>query len=654
MLRNVRPGSKEGRFAAVKPKDAFRVFVLGGSIASLLQYSGEKGEFANVLADVLPGKKVEVINCGMAGYESFREALVEQEILDYSPDLIVFLTGHNEGLASAPFPVWVMHAQERLSRLGAFRALVHKLHPDADSEKGHTDARADARDATFAKNLTENIRHAREHGVAVAVVVPPRNYREPAEMNKTPYDAAFVPGWLGFLRGDYAAARAAWKSALSAPAGGREPGSAEKAFTWGFIARAEEKLGLLPEARASFEKAAQFDRAAICGGLCQGIIRRVTAAEGGFLVESDAMFREKTFPRMPGLETFNDRMHWKPRFNCLMSGSLVETIRAQPAFSALPWDAARLKSIEASCEKPGAPSSEADDLRILSYVLLGLSWPRMERLSTVSVFYLQAIRANRPKWFEDVPKMVKLTTNPQTAVYGIEMAPDRVILPRFYWHIGEARLLEKDYAGAAKELNRALELEPGLHWARLSLGVVEALRGEKARGLALLKDAAARAANEPRGADVVAASVAIAKTLGLGGVEELASADVGYLIDKAEKALNEGRKADALASLDKAREANPPRHELRRVGQFYLLLKEPARFLLTSDALAAAYPDDVDLWVSRAEAAFGTGDDVKGVHALDRAEKLRPGEPEKRIIAFWRGRLKAKAGEKDKIAPVRQ
>ena len=120
MYRNQRPGSKASLFSAVKPKDGFRVFVIGGSIAGLLQYSGESGEFAKALEAVLPTKKVEVVNCGMAGYESFREALVEQEILEYTPDLIVLLTGHNEGIAAAPIPIWVMLTHERLSRPAAY------------------------------------------------------------------------------------------------------------------------------------------------------------------------------------------------------------------------------------------------------------------------------------------------------------------------------------------------------------------------------------------------------------------------------------------------------------------------------------------------------------------------------------------------------
>lgn len=491
--RNQRPASKESSFSVVKAADSFRVFVLGGSIAGLLQYSGEKGEFAQALQAVLPGKKVEVINCGMAGYDSYREALIEQEILDYSPDLIVFLTGHNEGIASAPIPIWVMRAQERLSRLSAYRALVKTFQPRKAGDIKYDEAAADARDAAFERNLAENLRHARERGVPVAVVVPPRNYREPAEVGRSPYDAEFLPGWVSFLKGDFEGARRGWKASLeSAPRGGEHG-----AFTWGFIARAEEKLGLLDEARASFDRAALLDRSAICGKLCQDILRRTAKSEGGFLVEADAMFRALAHPRAPGLETFNDRMHWKPRFNCLMSSELIAAIRAQPGLSALPWDEERVRALKASCPKPGGPGDESDDLRVLSYALMGLSWPDLSQLSTVSVFYLQAVRGHRPRWFRDVHELMRRTQNPQTQVYGIAMAPEALILPRFYWHIGEVKLLEKDYAGAERDLRKAIELDPSLSWARLSLAVAVALRGDGKGGLALLKEASERSRDGP-------------------------------------------------------------------------------------------------------------------------------------------------------------
>lgn len=633
VYRNQRPSSKTSAFAAQKPKNGFRVFVLGGSIASLLQHAGEKSEFAEALRAVLPGRTVEVVNCGMAGYESFREALIEQEILEYQPDLIVLLTGHNEGIASAPIPIWIMRTQERLSRLAAYRALAKSLRPDSSNQ--HTDARADARDATFARNLAENLRHAKGRGVPVAVVVPPRNYREPVELDHTPYDAEFLPGWIRFLRGDYKGARKFWKENMGAEA-------AAKAFTWGFIARSEEKLGLLEEARASFERASDFDRAAICGRRCQDIIRKTAKDEGGFIVEADAMFRAQTFPRMPGMETFNDRMHWKPQFNCLMSAELIKAMRAQPALAALAWDEAEVAALSASCVKPGGPTTVEDDLRILSYVLMGLSWPDFSRLSTVSVFYLQAIRQHRPEWFKDVPALMKRAVNPQTQVYGLAMAPDTVVLPRFYWHIGEVRMLEKDYSGASDDLAKALRLDAKMPGARLSLATALALRGNVREALEQFKEAVARSPEDAR-RPMLLAAFAAGNELGLGGISDVAAADPEQWLKKAGAAVAMRNKSEALAALAKALAMSPQPHQLRLIGQYYLRLEETGPFLDMFDTLAAAYPHDVDLRLSRAEALFTKGRAKEALADVARAETMSPSKQQKLLIDRCRTRFKTAA-----------
>jgi tetratricopeptide (TPR) repeat protein len=619
MYRNERPGSKPSLFAAVKPKDGFRVFVLGGSIAGLLQSSqGQRGDLAQALQAVLPTKKVEVLNCGMPGYESFREALVEQEILEYSPDLIVFLTGHNEGIASAPIPIWVMKAQERLSRFAAFRALVKSLHPES--------ARAvdtAARDAAFARNLAANVRHARERGVAVAVVVPPLNAREPVDLGAMPYDADIAPGWLRFLRGDDAGARRSWREALPSEPDGRA------AFVWNIVARSEENLGLLAEARESFDRAAALDRTSICGAACHATIRRVAAEQGAHLVEADRMFRALAFPRAPGLETFNDRMHWKQRFNCLVSSEIIATLRADPGLAALSWDDAGARGLKASCETPGGQGSPEDDARILSYVLMELSWPdRGSRLSTVAVFYLQTLRRHQPGWFKDVPGLLARTESPQTQVYGIERAPDAVVLPRFHWHIGEVLLLEKDYAGAAAAFREALRLDSTLSWARLSLAVAETLRGDKVGGLRLIREATERAGGDERQA-LVAAAVAAGAALGLGGPTEIAPSDPEQWLKRADAAAKDPKaRAEALKSLARAESASRAGDRdgqfRRRVALGYQDLKEYDRALGLFSDLTRNFPAAASFRSDKALCEYLKGSDEAAVADLRVAIGLEP------------------------------
>ncbi|MBI5247054.1 MAG: hypothetical protein HY923_07715 [Elusimicrobia bacterium] len=623
-FKSAREGSLPSSFPAAKPAGAFRVFILGGSIAGLLN-----DEVGKALSAALPSRKVEVLNCGMTGYDSAREALVEQEILEYSPDLILFLTGHNEGLAGAPIPLWVMHAQERLSRFGAYRSLVAKLRPADAAEPTRTDALADKRDKLFARTLAENIRQARARGAAVALVVPPRNYREPPELGLTFYDETFVPGWIRFLRGDYEKAREDWRAELDAPPPSGIEKSQRAAFNENFIARSEEKLGLWAESRDSFDRAAAADRSAICGPRCQDIIRDAARKEGSLLIEADKMFRTLALPRAPGLETFNDRMHWKPRFNCLMSAGIVSALRADKTLGSLPWDGSRAGAYATACPKPGGASEERDALRMLSYVLASLSAPSFHRLSPVTVFYLQTIARDRPRWFADVPGSLKRVKDLSSGMIGASPAPAAVLLPRLYWHVGEARLLEKDHAGAAAALNEALRLDPSLSQARVSLGVAEALRGDKKRALEILQDAIKRN-------DASSSAAATARALELGLPEQLSAGDAEHWVARAEKAAGAGKKNEALEALARAEALALQPHQLRRVGQYYLLLGEKTKYLAMSDKLVELFPEDIGFWLARAEGAFVSGRKDAGLEALARAESLKPGPSERKLIAAWR------------------
>ncbi|MBI3554150.1 MAG: hypothetical protein HY077_16760 [Elusimicrobia bacterium] len=638
-----RRGSVPSSFLAAKPKDSFRVFVIGGSIASLLSTDPGGGNIGPSFSAALPSLKVEVLNCGMAGYDSYREALVEREILEYAPDLIVLLAGHNEGLASPPVPVWLLKTKEALASLSSYRALAKKLAltqwPDRDSTaEGYR-----RRDETFSKNLAASLEHAKLRGVPVAVVVPPRDYREPLESDQTFYDPAFVGGYVQFLRGDYRSALKAWKKSLEALEKDKAGRLEAKSFTLGFIARSEEKLGLWEDARRDFMEAAAADRAAICGPACQGIIRKAAAEQGALLVEADRMFQEKTFPRLPGLETFNDRMHWKSRFNCLMSAEIIATLRKDPRLGRLPWDDASLKALAESCASPGTPSTaEDDDRKKLGYVLMALSWPHFEHLSPVAVFYLEAIRQDRPDWLLDVPGLIGKTENPLlNSLYGLEMETPKTLLPRLYWHVGEMRLLEGKFGEAAEDFSQALRLDPASPWPRVSLAAAEGLSGRKDLALRELKEAAARSLNDAQRDRLRESAIALASGLGLGAPRELTATDVKFLTDEAVKAISASDRGAALSALDRAAAQSPRPPELRYIAQLYRRLHAAEKFLKMSDSLRTLYPDDAELWLDRAEAETETGRKEGALASLARARALKPGAAELRRIERLEETLKA-------------
>jgi tetratricopeptide (TPR) repeat protein len=107
-LRTRRPYFGEQQFAAVKPKNGYRVFCLGGSTVRGRPFETETS-FCNWLKLEFelrdPTKHYEFINAGGVSYASYRLGLVLDEVLDYAPDLIVLATGHNEFLEDRTYEI---------------------------------------------------------------------------------------------------------------------------------------------------------------------------------------------------------------------------------------------------------------------------------------------------------------------------------------------------------------------------------------------------------------------------------------------------------------------------------------------------------------------------------------------------------------------
>lgn len=626
-LKAAREGARDSSFPLEKAPGTLRVFVIGGSIASLLDSEGGMG-LGEVLRASLPAVRVEVLNCGMGGYDSYREALVEQEVLEYRPDLIVLMTGHNELLASAPVPIWIMKARERLERFAAFRALAASLQ-DVGGQGSETYAAK--RDEAFERNLAQNIRQARRRGVEVLAFLPPRDYEAPPGQAESPYDPPYIRGWLRFLRADAAGARTAWEEAARAASS-----ASARAFGLHLLARAQDRLGEAQASRRSFEAAAESDRSSICGPACRSVIRRVAEREGAATADGDALFRALSAPRLPNAQAFADRMHWKPRFNCRVALAMVSALRERPRFRGLPWDARALERLDASCPRPGGPDAERDDLVKLNYALMLLTPSGVAGVRPLAVYYLASLLERRREWFRRPQRLLDKRLDPG-AVFGLEADAESVVAARVLQHAGEAELAAGRAKAAARHLRRAVALAEPAGAMRLGLAAAEALSGRKAAAAAAL-EAAVRLASENERRRLSAAAAAAGEELGLGSPESVLRFDPEAWLAKAESARAAGDGAAAKAALDRACELPLSREQKRLALQQYRLLREHARVLELADAVLAAYPDEPDLLLIKAEALVETGRGEEARAVLDKAAALSPDPKRRDHVEYLRRR----------------
>ena len=143
-----RPGyAEQSSFIMPKPKDTLRIFIIGESAAKGYPQPRNlaMSEFLQtMLGDVLPQKRVEVINLGTTAVASFPLVYQVQDALRYQPDWFVFYVGNNEffgayGTASinaaGTMPLWALKLMRAARGLALVQAVESVVRAGADENR---------------------------------------------------------------------------------------------------------------------------------------------------------------------------------------------------------------------------------------------------------------------------------------------------------------------------------------------------------------------------------------------------------------------------------------------------------------------------------------------------------------------------------------
>jgi hypothetical protein len=355
------------------------------------------------------------------------------------------------------------------------------------------------RDEAFETNLRQMLRAARGRGVPIVAAAPPLNYRDAPSLLQPPEtEAAFWKGWLRFLRRDDRGALKIWEVLLpSLPSDRPDDGRSALEFLMG---RAADRSGLGGRANEYYMSAMRDDWYVTgrCPAAQLTAIARIAEEEGALTADLDGAFQKLRAPELPGLDMFDDAVHWHHRYDGLVSATLIESLRKGPDAAEPP--------------RPRAPIDDAETLATLRYALSGAGIRHPVKpvanpppaLSWRSVAYLEEVYRRRPRWFRDTKELIARARadGGAGAAWGQTPPADGAAA---YWHVAEARLRRGDLRGALRDLDEALKLEPRSAGALVSRALALALSGDRAgarRSLARARDAGG--ADE---ADAVAAAL---------------------------------------------------------------------------------------------------------------------------------------------------
>ncbi|HBL18932.1 MAG: hypothetical protein A2X36_03815 [Elusimicrobia bacterium GWA2_69_24] len=320
-LVNRRPASRSSRFPRRKAPGTYRVFLVGGSVAhSFEDWPGDgtpparaagRLTLAGALARLVPGRKVELINCGMPGYDSYRESLVLDEVLRLEPDLVILMSGNNDLIASAGPPPRSFVLGLRLRRL--LRLPPPRLEArEADDNPGELARRT----ARFDANLRGMVRAAVARMVPIVLCALPRRLGQPPTGALPLRDKGFFAGWLAWERRGYPEAERHFKDYIA-----RNP---RDSTAYHALGRILESMGDRAGALAAFRLSQTLE--------IDAVVRRTAREEGAPLADLEGAFeRAAGGPRLEGL--LYDRVHWHRFADPIVSLAVAEALAPRPGLS---------------------------------------------------------------------------------------------------------------------------------------------------------------------------------------------------------------------------------------------------------------------------------------------------------------------------------
>jgi tetratricopeptide (TPR) repeat protein len=227
-----------------------------------------------------------------------------------------------------------------------------------------------------------------------------------------------------------------------------------------------------------------------------------------------------------------------------------------------------------------------------------------------------------------------------------------------YSVLGAIRAQQKRLDESASFLQKAIDLEPGLVGAHLTLAQVYTLQGQPALALRMFRrvlelDPSNQGAvssleafrQSPEGLLVLAADFLERGDRASAGAlakdwTALTDVPVASSIKFAVVLAERGVVPEAIAVLEGVRAASPPSYELAfNLGSAYLLNREPAKALDAYDVALALKPDSVQALRQAAVVAEEQGELERSLSYWVRAKKIAPDDPEL-LLGFGRVCLK--------------
>lgn len=376
------------RPAARKAPGTVRVMVVGGSAAAGWPFHprGSPARFLReLLRDVAPGQRTEVLNCAVNSLTSEGVLLLVRRLVTYEPDVLIVACGHNEFYNEPSFnrliagwdpepPGWLSRTRTRLL-LDDVATLVRGGPPEGGdavatraqrAQAGQLAVPRDFRPGSLAAPLAEKLRQmielARERGAAVILTTLPTNLRD-APPNKPEHRPGLSDeqreAWRRHYDEGRSLAREGQHEAALAAFARADALDATHAGLLYAQARSLLALGRYGPARELFVAARDQDFVPTRTTRWRNDAVRETARQADIaLCDADRVFSDTAPHGIPGDELFCDHVHLTLDSILLLARSWARTLEAHHLLGEKAgWDWSRERSRDAYAKALGLSPS---------------------------------------------------------------------------------------------------------------------------------------------------------------------------------------------------------------------------------------------------------------------------------------------------------
>ena len=474
-----RPHNNAANFLVVKPDDTIRIFIVGGSAAYNFGYF----DFKRMLKAASPDKNFEVICCGMGGYDSYRDILVEKEVLSYNPDLIVVFSGNNEFYDQVRMNLGVYYVNKFLRRLWIYRSLQDKFLQFANKSNFVRHRSRENKLSDFNSNMRIICRLARAKKVPIILCTLPANFSDYPPYGKTPIDEHFIFGQLLFDNGRYQEAIREYRAFLE-----DDPNNA---YGFYFLGQVYQTVKDYAKAKENYLKALDLDFGS--GGRSSvqsnNIIRNVCREENVYLADLEWEFIKISQNALFGFDYFTDNCHWYFDYNPLVGKIIINTMIDNKILGAFSRDSDTYKQrINLANFVPPVLNKAEENNWIEEVLITNAVWrvfdfPQGINERAISSFYLLYLKNPEHLW-----RVTNVKEKIEKIILGNFWTKDYVTNFDGNWarvlaHIGETYRRLKIFERAILCFTKSISLNDKEPYSYLGCALAYFSSGDKRKGL---------------------------------------------------------------------------------------------------------------------------------------------------------------------------